>query len=307
MSDFLGIDVGASGLRVFSNTNSAAIAVIDAPNSSKNREQDVISALRKLHERAPQLSASRVCLGMSGFSSLGVSAASISREIRALFSAEAVITSDMVTSHYAHFGEADGVTVVIGTGALAFGIGSGKFKRIDGLGASLGDFGSAYWIGLRALRSAVRDSELKGDSELMSALEEEIGTAADWPRRFAKQELSEFQIASLSRVVSQLAQGGNRMALAILSEAGSLAAESAIACAKAVATEVIGYGGSVLLGSESVKQSFLAHIEEANLRATELKAPSGVGALQLAVASHGKRLEFLISEGLAHSEGSASV
>jgi len=152
---------------------------------------------------------------MSGFSSLGVSAAAVTAEIRELFGAEAVITSDMVTAHYAHFGESEGVAVVIGTGALAFGIANRKAQRIDGLGASLGDFGSAYWIGLKAMRRAIRDSQLTGDSDLLSALEAQTGPAAEWPKRFARQEITEFEVASLSRKVSELSESGNQASLEI--------------------------------------------------------------------------------------------
>lgn len=257
MTDFLGIDIGASGLRVLSDAESAAIAVIDAPNSSKNREQDLVDALRSLSKENPQLTASRVCLGMSGFSSLGVSAGAIAAEIGELFGAEAVITSDMVTAHYAHFGQSEGVTVVIRTGAWAFGIANGKAQRIDGLGASLGDFGSAYWIGLKAMRRAVRDSELTGNSDLLTALEAHTGTAA----------------------------------------------ESEVACASAVGTKSVGYGGSVLLGSDKARESFLGVLADHDFDASELKAPSGIGALQIAAGVENERVRFLISHGLAHFDG----
>jgi len=303
VTDFLGIDVGASGLRVFSEAESPAIAVIDAPNSSKNREQDLIDALRSLSKENPQLTASRVCLGMSGFSSLGVSAGAIAAEVRELFGAEAVITSDMVTAHYAHFGQSEGVTVVIGTGALAFGIANGKAQRIDGLGASLGDFGSAYWIGLKAMRRAVRDSELTGNSDLLTALEAQIGTAAEWPRRFARQEITEFDVASLSRKVSELSELGNRAAVEVLTEAGVVAAESAVACASAVGTKSVGYGGSVLLGSEKARESFLDVLADHDFDVSELKAPSGIGAVQIAAGVENERVKFLISQGLAHFDG----
>lgn len=300
MTRFLGIDVGASGLRVFDDSSGNPIATVDAPNSSKNREQDVIEALQSLSKQLPQLKAQTVCLGMSGFSSLGVSAKEIASTLARLLEADSFITSDMVTAHYAHFGESDGVAVVIGTGALAFGISGDKHLRVDGLGASLGDHGSAYWIGLKALRSSVRAKELSGDRELLRSLEEEVGDSAHWPKLFAKQELSEFMVAGLSRKVSQLGDEGNQLAAGILEEAGELAAESAIGCAGAIGASQIGYGGSVLLGSELVRNSFLSHIADAGLHSEELKYPSGVGALRIAQAGESDRRRFLVSGGLAY-------
>ncbi len=300
MTRFLGIDVGASGLRVFDSSSDGPIASIDAANSSKNREQDLIDGLEGLKRQLPQLKAQTVCLGMSGFSSLGVSARQIADTIARLLEADSVITSDMVTAHYAHFGESDGVAVVIGTGALAFGISGDKHLRVDGLGASLGDHGSAYWIGLRALRDSVRANELSGDRELLRALEEEVGDSANWPRLFAKQELSEFMVAGLSRKVSQLGDEGNQLAVEILERAGELAAESAIGCARAIGAGQIGYGGSVLLGSKVVRNSFLSRLADAGLHSEELKHPSGVGALRIAEAGESDRRGFLVSEGLAY-------
>lgn len=300
MTQHLGIDVGASGLRVFDDSSGNPIATIDAPNSSKNREQDLVEALQSLSKQLPQLKAQSACIGMSGFSSLGVSAKQIADELARLLDADSLITSDMVTAHYAHFGESDGVAVVIGTGALAFGISGGKHLRIDGLGASLGDFGSAYWIGLKALRSSARASEISGEKELLTSLEEEVGDSASWPRLFAKHELTEFMVARLSRKVSQLGEQGNQLAAEILAEAGELAAESAIGCARRIGATQIGYGGSVLLGSKIMRDSFLSRLTDAVLDAEQLKSPSGVGAWQIADAGDSDRRKFLISEGLAY-------
>lgn len=303
MTDFLGIDVGASGLRAFTNPELEAIS-IDAPNSSAKREQDVIEMLGMLSERMPGSKFQRVCLGMSGFASLGVSAVAISQAIANLFGSSSIVTSDMVSAHYAHFGESDGATVVVGTGALSFAVAGSNIRRIDGLGATLGDFGSAHWIGISAMRRAVRAAELRGDLELLNALEEHLGSSSGWPRQFAQGEIAEFDVAKLSRVVDQQADLGQDLAIEIMSEAGQLAAESVLACAQAVGTKSIGFGGSVLLGSELAQRVFLETLESEQLEASPLRSASGIGCLALASAKNSNRLDQMVSHELAYQSES---
>ena len=62
------------------------------------------------------------------------------------------------------FGEADaGVVLVSGTGSIAYGVNRhGVAARAGGWGSSLGDEGSGYWIGRRALAAVVRDADGRG-------------------------------------------------------------------------------------------------------------------------------------------------
>jgi N-acetylglucosamine kinase-like BadF-type ATPase len=62
-----------------------------------------------------------------------------------------------------------GILVLSGTGSLASGVGSsGEYILINGLGYLLGDEGSGYWMGLEALRAAVRGADGRGRQTALS-------------------------------------------------------------------------------------------------------------------------------------------
>jgi len=297
----LGLDLGASGIRGYLNRASHAVAEIAFGATAGNREADTISLIRQLATDFPEHEAAAACLGMSGYSSLGVQADAIADAIAESFGAkEVIVTSDMVTSHFAHFQNKFGVVVVVGTGSLAFGIGAKNHARMDGLGATLGDFGSAYWIGHQAMRLARRASETTGDHELLGALEEQIGPSDQWPRLLAGAEVSVFEIAGLSKTVSALAVNGQTLAVQIMHDAGELAATSAISCAAKVEVSNIAYGGSVLSeGNPVALRAFLAAVSAAGLSAEPMASLPGQGALGLAASSFPDHTDYLVEQNLA--------
>ena len=302
MTNQLGLDLGASGIRAFAGAGSDIVHVNRAaPEGS--REKETIDLVKESANQLAEESFSAVCLGMSGFSSLGVSHEQVSAAIAEQFSARVILTSDMVTAHFAHFGQGVGVASVVGTGALAFGISEKANARIDGLGATLGDLGSAHWIGLRAIQLAKREAELNGESALLRKLEESIGESELWPQKFARRELPTFEIAALSRKVSSMADGADALAVKILSEAGELAAQSAIACARKVGVETIAFGGSVLDGSQVAREAFTASIESAGLHSQPLEKSLVEGAYELAQAIDSQRANYLVEAGLAFRSG----
>jgi N-acetylglucosamine kinase-like BadF-type ATPase len=297
----LGLDLGASGIRGYLNGASHAVAEIAFGATAGNREADAIALIRQLAKDFPEHEGAAACLGMSGYSSLGVQADAIADAIAESFGVkEVIVTSDMVTSHFAHFQNKFGVVVVVGTGSLAFGIGPKSHARIDGLGATLGDFGSGYWIGHQAIRLAKRASETTGDHELLEALEEQIGASDQWPRLLARAEVSAFEIAGLSKTVSGLATNGQALAVEIMHEAGEMAATSAIRCATKVEVSNISHGGSVLSeGNPVALSAFLAAVSRAGLSTEPMGSLPGQGALGLASSAFPDRTDYLAEQKLA--------
>jgi N-acetylglucosamine kinase len=127
------------------------------------------------------------------------------------------------------------VAVDAGTGSLASGRdGKGRWAHAGGWGALLGDEGSGYWIGLRAMQAAVRASDGR---EEMTALQGRILS------HFGIQQLQELiplvyrgplgrrEIASLAPVVAQVAREGDAVAQRIMQEA---AAELALLAAAVI-------------------------------------------------------------------------
>ena len=295
MRPSLGLDLGASGVRAYLTGRSDPVADITGAATEASREQAAILLIKRAHQELGSPTVSSACLGMSGFANLDVEPSNIAHSIHELFGAEQVsITSDMVTSHFAHFGQATGTVVVVGTGTLCFSIGQESHTRIDGLGAGLGDFGSGYWIGHQAMREAVRQQELTGTSALLSALEDELGKHNQWPMKFASHEFSTFQIAQLSKVCADVAASGNSLATKLVTDAGKLAAESAIAASESTGVTQVAFGGSVLGPANPLaRASFEATIRGAGLTPTPMLQSPGQGALAIAESVGSPRHAFL--------------
>jgi glucosamine kinase len=65
-----------------------------------------------------------------------------------------VVTTDAELARAAAFGSGPGVLLIAGTGSIAIGRhADGSARRVGGLGWRMGDHGSGYWLGQRALEA----------------------------------------------------------------------------------------------------------------------------------------------------------
>ena len=73
------------------------------------------------------------------------------------------IVNDALIALVAGAGASPGVVVISGTGSIAYGVSHhGVAARAGGWGPTLGDEGSGYWIGRRALAAVMRDADGRG-------------------------------------------------------------------------------------------------------------------------------------------------
>lgn len=298
MTNALGLDLGGTGLRAYLANQSEPLAQISAAPSSSDRMGDTLKLVAQFAGQT-ELSFDSVCIGMSGFSSLGVDPVHMANELHALLGAKNVLlTSDMVSGHYSHFAESPGTTLIAGTGALAFGVGPLDIVRIDGLGATVGDFGSGYWIGREAIRLSRRTAELNGKDQLLSALETSIGPARGWPLSFGRGELSTADVARLAPIVFSQAEQGSELAESIVLRASKLLTESAKAAANKSGSNTVAFGGGLFAASEKLLSiSVEAGLSNASLEAQRMTAHPGQGAAGLAAAIDSKLITQLISAG----------
>jgi N-acetylglucosamine kinase-like BadF-type ATPase len=157
-----------------------------------------------------------------------------------------------------------GVIVIAGTGSIAFGMNSrGERARAGGLGHVLGDEGSAYWIGLRALSEAVRFLDSRGpETALAAKLMARLGVS-DLPslvQRVYEKHADKSGIAAFAELATEAAQAGDSIAQSILAEAGrelALAANVVIArLGLANQTFHLAYSGGVFKSGEWVLRPF---------------------------------------------------
>lgn len=137
--------------------------------------------------------------------------------------------NDTVAGWAGSLGGADGVNVVAGTGSITYGEHDGRALRVGGWGELFDDEGSAYWIAVRGLSAFARMSDGRlpaGPLHGILATHLELGADLD----LVDVVLNRWQgdratIASLARVVTRAAAGGDDVCAGILRDAGEALAE----------------------------------------------------------------------------------
>src|SRR5215216_5718223 len=109
-----------------------------------------------------------------------------------------------------------GMVVISGGGAIAYGrTASGDSLRVGGWGHMLGDEGSGYWIGLEAIKVALRSwAGIIPKTLLEAHVLETLGAEDDRQvlSRVYSGSFSEADIADLVLLVTSLARDGDEMA-----------------------------------------------------------------------------------------------
>ncbi len=80
-----------------------------------------------------------------------------------------LITTDAMTALYGAFGGDEGIILISGTGSVLYGYSDSKVIRVGGWGRIIGDEGSGYWIGKRALNLVMKEYDsAKTNKSLLS-------------------------------------------------------------------------------------------------------------------------------------------
>ncbi|MGI9048801.1 MAG: BadF/BadG/BcrA/BcrD ATPase family protein [Rubrobacteraceae bacterium] len=130
---------------------------------------------------------------------------------------------DYVGNWAAATGGEPGVMVISGGGAVAYGRNaSGDSLRVGGWGHVLGDEGSGYWIGLEAIKSALKSRAGMIPKTTLETHVMEVFETEDDRRILAEVysgSFSEADVAALVPAVVSLADEGDEAAIEILDEA----------------------------------------------------------------------------------------
>lgn len=235
-----------------------------------------------------------VCLGIAGVDR--DSDARVIREImrRLGFRANTLIVNDALIALVAGAGASPGVVVISGTGSIAYGVSHrGLAARAGGWGPTLGDEGSGYWIGRRALEAVVRDVDGRGPHTQLTARVLDYFSLAR-PELLVSEIYHQPQgrraIASLAPVVDQARADGDLVAAEIMVDAADELAKAAASVISRL--EMRGERFPILLAGGMLKRSdWLA--AEVERRMAEVAPRSDVvpltnepvlGAVRLAIA-----------------------
>ena len=150
---------------------------------------------------------------------------------------DAVITHDAMAALVGGTGKREGVVVIAGTGAIAFGMNArGEERRASGWGYLLGDEGSGYWIGLQGLRALCRAEDGRAPT---TALRDRLLTETRLERaqQLVKPMYSEWKpvdIAALAPAVLECAATGDPGASEIAELAAGELSQAALAVLRAL-------------------------------------------------------------------------
>jgi N-acetylglucosamine kinase-like BadF-type ATPase len=268
-----------------------------AANLQTEGELEVEKILHTVIERATdgrQITLAAVCLGMAGVDRQDD--AVIIRDVmrRLGFRSNALIVNDALIALVAGAGASPGVVVISGTGSIAYGVSHhGVAARAGGWGPTLGDEGSGYWIGRRALAAVMRDVDGRGPQTELTPL---VLRHFSLPRPEAlvaeiyHQPQGRRAIASLGTVVDGARENGDPVAIDIMAHAAD---ELALAAASVISRlEMRGEQFPILLAGGMLKESVWLSAEvrrrmaEVAPRAMvgPLTHEPAVGAVRLAIA-----------------------
>lgn len=164
-----------------------------------------------------------ICLGMAGVDREGESAVvrAIMRRIGAR--SHVVVVNDALVALVAGVGEGPGVVIICGTGSIAYGRNArDEAARAGGWGHVLGDEGSGYWIGRRALQAVARADDGRGPATSLTPrvlAHFSVARAEGLVSEIYDRQLRHHALAQLARLVQQARDEGDEVATQILEQA----------------------------------------------------------------------------------------
>ncbi len=289
MPFFLALDAGgtktdallADAHRVLARASTETIKLLRT--SEAEAEKRLTALLDELSAKAgvPLTKITRTCMGIAGISTGLVhrwSQQTLARHV----SGEVLLCGDEEIALDAVFPGTPGMLVIAGTGSNVIGrCSDGSLHGAGGWGPVLGDEGSGYWIGVEAVRAALRAQDRHVDSCLLAEIQKHWGLASlqDLVAMANRQPAPDF--SSLARVVAECAAAGDTLALSLLQRAGEeLADLIALVHSKMIAAGCkdadslsVAYTGSVLTHIAPVREAMEAALKIAMPSAVVLDTP----------------------------------
>jgi len=194
---------------------------------------------------------SGTCFGLAGSSSAGVKAWA-ETALRAVVGGVVEVCGDEEIALDAAFGAGAGVFVICGTGANVVGrCEDGTLVTAGGWGPVLGDEGSGQWIGLEAVRAALKALDRGVETMLLREVMAfwKLKNVSELVAVGNQQPRPEF--AELAETVAKCAEQGDEIALEVLLRAGAeLAAQVRLVVekmkAKGSVVKRVAFAGSIL-------------------------------------------------------------
>jgi glucosamine kinase len=290
----LGLDGGGTRTRVAIAQEGRTLAFAENGSIKRLRvgaamaEQNLRELLAEVYKQAGVTQLSAACAGVASSKMPGVQ-----EWIQAVFTdfniARSEIVGDEVVALDAAFRGGPGILQIAGTGSNCIGRApDGGWESCGGWSSRLGDEGSGYWIGLHAVRRALRAYDHEEPTRILDVvgglwgakdIDEliNIGDATPGP-----------DFAALAPTISQLAEEGDVVALGVLKQAAADLVESVLLVRAKLrrkhnltAEVPVAWIGSIVGKACIVREGFLAGLRAAapNMPVLEQEANGIEGAV----------------------------
>jgi len=287
MDYVIGVDAGGTktnaalyddmGRVVYETRTGHGNITVDAVAATNN----IAEAVSRCADACPAHEKIFIYIGAAGIAAEG-NAQTLTAKLETLFpNCPVRVENDAILALYALTKGKDGILVIAGTGAIAYGKYCGKQMRAGGWGHILGDEGSGYYISRRAFSNVTNEYDAgAGYGRLSKRLLEKLGTDVFGMIKYVY-SASKSDIAGFLPIVVQAAADGDRTAASLLTEAGcglsSLAKSlyTRLECTGRVAVVV---KGGVLEGVKVVKNEFIRGLPDDKFYISQESAPSESGA-----------------------------
>ena len=211
------------------------------------------------------------------------------------------MVNDALVALVAGVGDASGVVIICGTGSIAYGRSADRAARAGGWGHVLGDEGSGYWIGRRALRAVARAADGRGPATSLTTRvlnHFALSKPSDLIAEVYDRQLRHHAIAQTARLVQQARDEGDEVATQILEQA----AHELVRAARSVVERLqmqeqavqFVLAGGVFSGvpwlGEELKRRLPAIAPRGQVKRLEVEPAMGAVRLALAEAAGGARL-----------------
>jgi N-acetylglucosamine kinase-like BadF-type ATPase len=237
-----------------------------------------------------------IALGLTGCPPEGEPRQPVYDIVHEIVSPEQIwIGADYITNLTGASAGGPGVVLVAGGGAISYGVTvDGREALAGGFGYLLGDEGSAFKIGVAAIRAASRAEDRRGEPTVLEQIVRdyfEIPQVRLLPRIVYRAGFQRDRISLLTPLVAEAATSGDRVAHDIIWEAGGSIAEMALGIGRQLFEPHeqldVYYTGGVFNVGEILFNGMKSILDAgwANWSLLEPRFPPAVGGLILAARS----------------------
>lgn len=251
------------------STGTVKLMAVDEATATGRLRELVQNTLQKAGVSGQEVA--RTVIGLAGSSSERVQQWATDT-LGNVVAGEVILSGDEEIALDAAFQDGPGILIIAGTGSNAVGrCSDGHLERAGGWGPVIGDEGSGHWIGVEAIRTALRAHDRQVDTCLLRAIQEfwSLGTLSELVAVANQRTRPDF--AQLTSVIARCAEEGDGLAQSVLERAGEeLAAQVSLVASKMHAancesseTRHVAFAGSVLGKIPAVRRSFMQRLQTA--------------------------------------------